>query len=343
MKLGFLGLLAVLALVPACSSKDDSTPATEQGKEEQTSVEVSAAEGGEVTIGKASLEIPGGALAEDTTITVATTNPTSGLPDASTLKGLLYDFGPDGTAFSAPAALTLPSVGTVGEGKEAVIAWLDEETDTWQDLPTTVAKDGSLQAEISHFTTFVVRLRGVETPAGECGFTKCGGDIVGTWTLSGVCATIPDGTGPVDCPDATVDVNLGATGSITFNADGTYDKNFVTTNTITIGLPNACLKMIGQGTAPGACSDIGDGEADEDGTIMTCTGEPADECTCVETHPEETDVATGAWEATGGDISLVDDGDTADGDTQEFCVTGDELRVHVLNDDGVGITWIATR
>lgn len=342
MKLGFLGLLAVLALVPACSSKSDAEPSTEVGKEEQASVEVSAAEGGEVTIGKASLEIPGGALAEDTTITVETSNPSNSLPDASSLKGMLYDFGPDGTAFSAPAALTLPSVGTVGEGKEAVIAWLDEETDAWQDLPTTVAKDGSLQAEISHFTTFVVRLRGVETTGDACNFSACGGDITGTWTLSGVCADVPDGVGPVDCPDATVDVNFNATGSITFNDDGTYDKDFVNTTTITIEMPNSCLKMLGGGTAPESCAAIADGEVDEDGKSTTCTGDPATKCTCVETSPQDIDAATGTWEAGAqGAISMADDGE--DPDSQLYCVTGNKLQVQQTSDDGVTITWMGTR
>lgn len=342
MRLVYLGLLVALALPGlACSSddkkkKDSTTQVEEEG---QTSVEVSAADGGEVKLGKASLEIPGGALDDDTTITVESTKPSSSLPEASSLKGLVYDFGPDGTTFAAPAALTLPSVGDAGEGKEAVIAWLDEDSGAWQDLPTTTASDGSLQADITHFTKFVVRLRGVVTS--DCSFSKCGGDIVGTWSLTGLCADVPENAGPLgdSCPTATADVNLDASGTITFHDDGTITKSFTTRVIATFTVPNSCLASI-HGTIPASCDELSD--EDED-SVTVCTGDPSESCTCTETGTPETDTDPGEYEITGtGEITISDAGG-ADPESQTYCVKGGELRAHAISEDGVEITYIATR
>jgi hypothetical protein len=342
MRFVYLGLLVALSLpAVACSSDDkgkkDST--TQVEKEGQTSVEISAADGGLVELGKASLDIPGGALDGDTTITVESSEPSSSLPDASSLKGLVYDFGPDGTTFAAPAALTLPSVGDAGEGKEAVIAWLDEESGVWQDLPTTTAGDGSLQADITHFTKFVVRLRGVVT--GDCSFNKCGGDIEGTWSLTGLCADVPGGLDPFDgkCPEAVADVNVDASGTITFNGDGTLTKNFTTQVIATLTVPSSCLETL-HGTLPASCDELN--EEDEDSSTV-CTGDPTESCTCVETGSPETDTDPGDYSTTPSGDLTIGDVDSTEPDDQAFCVKGDELRVQGTSDDGVTITYIATR
>src|SRR5262249_8680114 len=78
-KLSIRTALALLPLIAACS---DDKPANMM-----VSKLVTAAAGGTVTVGSASLVIPPGALAADTTITVATSAPPSSLPQASTLQG----------------------------------------------------------------------------------------------------------------------------------------------------------------------------------------------------------------------------------------------------------------
>ena len=82
---------------PDGTTLPDATPDTTPTN--TTSVAITAAAGGTVALGSATLTIPAGALAADTTITVASEAPAAGLPDASTLAGLTYDFGPDGTTF----------------------------------------------------------------------------------------------------------------------------------------------------------------------------------------------------------------------------------------------------
>lgn len=343
MRLVCLGLLVALSFsAVACSSDDKKKDSTAQVEDEgSTSVEVSAADGGEVKLGKASLEIPGGALGDDTTITVESKAPSSNMPDAASLKGLVYDFGPDGTSFAAPAALTLPSVGEVGSDEEAVIAWLDEEAGAWQDLATTTASDGSLQAEITHFTKFVVRLRGVVTS--DCSFSKCDSDITGTWKLSGLCADVPENAGPLgdSCPSATADVNVEADGTISFAEDGTMTKDITNRAIITFTLPSSCLESLGGGMLPASCEDL-NSEDEEDGSTTVCSGDPAESCTCVETGATETDTTPGTYEITGkGDVTFTET--DSEPENQSYCVKGNELRVQRVTEDGITLTYMATR
>jgi len=303
------------------------------------SKDINAEDGGEVVLGDASLSIPGGSLAGDTTVTLETSSPSSDLPDAGTLKGLLYDFGPDGTEFTKPAALTLPSAGTPGADEEAVIAWLDEDKGAWQDLATTVNDDGSLTAEITHFTKFVVRFNGVVQS--DCGFSACGGDVVGTWTVTGVCA-VADALVEQVCPSGTAELDLALTGTATFADDGTSTTDFTSKATITYTLTAECLMNIAGGMLPADCESLSK-EADpaNDEGPTTCTGDPSVSCTCVEEQPEKTETKTGTYTVDGSTMTTTDDGDS-EAKTLEFCVNGKEARFQQT--DGLAVlTWIATK
>jgi hypothetical protein len=157
-----LPLAFVLAVaVPACSSSHSGDDDSSAGNPKSTaqassaSVAITAADGGEVALGDAKLSIPGGALADDTTVTVASSQPSSSLPEASSVQGLVYDFGPTGTTFAKPVALTLPLAKSPGDGKEAVISYLNEDTNSWEDLTTTTSA-GVVSADIAHFSRYVV-------------------------------------------------------------------------------------------------------------------------------------------------------------------------------------------
>ena len=145
------------------------------GGETQTSFQtrVSAATGGTVTAGDATLVIPAGALSQDTTITVTISSPGSSLPESSTVKGEIYDFGPNGTTFSTPATLTLPMTDTPAANERAVISFLDPVTDQWVDLTSTVT-GAQISAPISHFTPHAARfgLELVQLPRRNWGFNR---------------------------------------------------------------------------------------------------------------------------------------------------------------------------
>jgi hypothetical protein len=303
------------------------------------SVAITAAKGGMVVLDKASLNIPAGSLASDTTITLKTSAPGSDLPDSASVKGLIYDFGPDGTQFSEAAKLTLPSPGMPAADQEAVIAWLDVKANAWQDLATTVNADGSLSANVMHFTNFAVRFNGVVSS--DCGFTACGGDVVGTWKVTNVCAEIAGSV--IDlCPTAVAMLDLTLTGTATFKSDGTRSTDFSNKSTITYTLDAKCLDTITKGMPPKAC-DVLSKPADPtmDQGPTTCTGDPTVGCTCVEDDPQKTEMKTGTYVIDGNMMTSTDD---ADGKTTtaEFCVKGTGARFKQAEGLAV-LTWIATK
>ena len=122
---------------------------------------ITRAVGGTVVAGDATLVIPAGSLSQDTTISVSISNPSPNLPQSQTLRGMIFDFGPNGTTFLTPATLTLPLVGTPAANERAVIAFLDPASNQWVDLPSTVA-NGSISAPLTHFTVFAQRFTGLD-------------------------------------------------------------------------------------------------------------------------------------------------------------------------------------
>jgi hypothetical protein len=370
MRFKFLFLaVALAAAIPACGGDDDETAGTtggasgkggsggkggssnagdNQGGEtanagtgsgtESVSKEISAADGGDVVLGGAALSIPGGSLAGDTTVTLETRAPGKDLPDAATVKGLLYDFGPDGTEFTKPAALTLPLVGTPGADEQAVIAWLDTSTNTWQDLATTVNDDGSVTAEIAHFTTFVVRFNGVVQS--DCAFAACGGDVVGTWTVTGACASATTALSDM-CPTALISLDITLSGSATFKADGTSTSDFTSKADISYTLDADCLSNITGGHPPSTCDDLSQ-PADDSGKATVCTGDPAVGCDCVQNGVEKTEAKTGTYVVDGSTMTTTDDADGSTG-SLTFCVKGNDGRFQETSDDLAVFTWMATK
>jgi len=75
--------------------------------------------------------------------------------------------------------------------------------------------------------------------------TACGGDLVGTWTVTSSCLKV---SGNLDlslvgagCPSAPVTGDLQVTGSWTANSDGTYVDNTITSGTEQFKLAPSCL------------------------------------------------------------------------------------------------------
>lgn len=298
----------------------DTTDTDPTGGDNEVSVDVTAADGGTVEVGAATLEIPPGSLEADTTITARGVAPDASLPEYDTVVGLVYEFGPDGTTFDPAATLTLPLAEVPGAGEAAVMSWLDVSSNTWVDLPSTVTGT-TVSAPVEHFTSFVVRIVvGDPTVGGECAFDgACGGDVLGTWTLEGVCLleTYTETTGS-GVPCATVEIDLDMTGTFEFLADNTYTAETRITGEIRSVLVDECLDGLSD------CSQF-----EDDAT--TCTGDVAVSCTC--TAPIDIpDSATGQWQ-TNGDMLTLDEretgGDPDEGpEDSEYCVDGDTLQIY---------------
>lgn len=156
-KLAFLAYILLSLLAFACGSSDaGGGPSPGEVNTNTASKLISAAQGGRLDLNQASLVVPAGALATDTLLTVSTATPGASLPDASSVKGMVYEFGPSGTTFGSAATLTLPASGAPAEGKALVISWLDEVANAWVDLASSQA-NGAVVASVAHFTRFAVR------------------------------------------------------------------------------------------------------------------------------------------------------------------------------------------
>ncbi len=244
-----LSLVVVFTALPACSSgsknSDNGSPAAMTPT--VVSQMVTATGGGVVTAGGAELDVPPGALAEDTTITV-TESSKSGEPMADAIAGDIYDFGPEGTTFAQPVQLSISFDGSIPDGKQAVIAFLDQGA--WTPLDDSVVAGNVVLAHTSHFSTYtVVFVDSMQTgPTCSGTFDACGGDLTGTWDISIGCANVVPADAPIaNCPGSRVSVTAVPTGSITFDP---------TSGTMFLNAFYLALDV--SGTFPASCVTNGD-------------------------------------------------------------------------------------
>jgi hypothetical protein len=108
---------------------------------------VSADKGGVVGNGRVSLEIPAGALDEDTYISME-------MVDKS---NLVVEFGPEGLVFNKPVTMTMKLTGTVAENRAATtrIKWYNPENGKWDEIPNLpVASPDKVGALLEHFSKY---------------------------------------------------------------------------------------------------------------------------------------------------------------------------------------------
>jgi hypothetical protein len=319
-KLRYWFVALAISATAACSSSSDKggggavagdVPAVGQ----TATVSITADSGGDVAIGAAKLSIPGGALSANTDITMKTETPPSTLPESGTVKGPLYEFGPDGTTFSTPADLALPLPSTPAAGETPVVSWLDTTSNTWQDLATTVT-GSSVSAAVPHFTFFVIRFKGT-TGAVDCSFTACGGSMVGKWTINAGCIDDPSSDVVSGCPTATIDAQTDLSGSVNFGADGTFSVDLTQSGSISAMIPTSCLN--GQTCDAWATSN----------KAMCSTGSAA--CDCTGTIDTKHSSDSGTYTTSGNSFATTSTGDTSPGTPNEYCVSGNTMKVKIVN------------
>lgn len=118
-----VSVAAVLALCCAAACDSNQTVGSRYAK----SALVRAAPGGAVTVtaeddatlAGASVQIPPGALAADTTITIAEANPLT-LPEGASACGPAVEFGPGDAGFSHPVTIVLPFRLAAGQGADGL-------------------------------------------------------------------------------------------------------------------------------------------------------------------------------------------------------------------------------
>jgi non-reducing end alpha-L-arabinofuranosidase len=163
--------------------------------------------------------------------------------------------------------------------------------------------------------------------------TACGGDVVGSWTVTSSCLKV---TGNLDlslfgagCATAPVSGDLAVTGTWTANADGTYTDQTTTTGTQQITLDASCLVIsstkVNCAGAAGLLSSVGY-------QSLTCLAAAGGGCNCTATVHQTGNLGvvspapstSGNHAVAGSVLSLTgDSGNTAYG----YCASGSTLTV----------------
>lgn len=301
---------------------------------------ITADEGGRVQTegGGAEVEIPAGALAEDTEITIDVV-PAKGQPDADRIIAPVYDFGPDGATFETPVTLRIElDQSKVPDGMKPVMAWLDEDKGEWQPLADSAVEGGAVTASTDHFTLFTIIVTSAGQTAGSCddiAFEPCGGDIVGSWAFTLGCGDLPaDFLGP-DSPFAMCDgfsaaLAIDLEGTITFEEGGSYSMDQTVDVSVVMSVPKTCLMNM-------PCDALGDDPPAVD------KGE-----TCELTQAStQANMESGSFEVAGDTFTTTHvDSETMEettSDPVEYCVSGDTLLARAPDDMGGQIIFQATR
>jgi len=157
----------VLGAIGACSSDSTAPVGSSPGNGVTTTI---GDQGGEVEVNGASLQVPEGALSEDTQIGVerlsgdAAADFRALLPADQALASPIYVFTPHGSQFEAPVTITLDY--SPGSPNLSVLRLDDEQDQTWQVISEDVTfAGGEASFETTHFSLIVVT-RQVEAVAG---------------------------------------------------------------------------------------------------------------------------------------------------------------------------------
>ena len=180
---------------------------------------------------------------------------------------------------------------------------------------------------------------------GSCGkVAACGGDIVGTWNITDSCASITSAPTIMGCPNATAqNAMVTASGTSTFNSDGTYTSDLTESASETVVIPMSCLMAGGMTvTCDQLSAALNVAVMGDAGTTASCTTSGSS-CNCAIGGSGRSTHRMGTYSVSGNTITTMSGGTTSSAD---FCVQGSEL--HVLssatsNMEGVTEDVVATK
>jgi len=161
---------------------------------------------------------------------------------------------------------------------------------------------------------------GCGSSGGTCGNTAaCGGSIVGTWTIASSCVSASASAVDSECPTATAHSSaLTITGTITYNADGTYTSSSTLSGSFSVSLPSSCLTSNG---VTATCDQLNQAfqSSPTPGVTLHCTGSSS--CSCTETIANQTSSETGTYTTTAAGL-LTDTPTGGTADQTDYCVKG---------------------
>ena len=154
----------------------------------------------------------------------------------------------------------------------------------------------------------------------------CGGNIVGSWTITSSCISI-DASNMVpemDCPGATGTAEgFKVTGAVSYAADLTYTANTTASGTIVVKLPAACLTQQGFTlTCAQVQQSLQANLSGSDYSSATCSG--SSDCTCKLGLSPQASASSGTYTTTAaGLLTEVETG--GEPSQSDYCVNGSTL------------------
>jgi hypothetical protein len=257
------------------------------------------AAGGSVSAPGAVLDIPAGALAADTAISIT---PNAGaIPSGYTGLSQLYSFEPDGTVFQKPATITLtPS----GPGSSPVVFW-SNASGGYDALETTSTGTG-VSASIQHFSRGFVGEKNKDAAAtdggSDSGLSPDGGTAnPDAGATGGITATV-DGVPTTFSTNASVTLGPGTDAAPTLKADDNASGTHWTLQIVTTGIPQEqCLV---QGNPTVTYTHYTNGAPDYSYTSKAVPGGVGCLIVLTKTPHVAGDHATGTFTATVGGLNL---------------------------------------
>lgn len=169
-----------------------------------------------------------------------------------------------------------------------------------------------------------------------CGAFDCGGNVVGTWTVSGACYDLTgiDPTGG-QCPSATVTPSVEASGTLQVDAGGTYHYELSVSGSVAVNFPASCTESNLM-----SCSQL-----DNALRQITCTGTPSSGCTCSLPVTALTQTEDGTWTTNGSQFLTEPTTPGAMPGNHSYCVQGNTWTLHQDGDPAnsqPGTTLVAT-
>ena len=159
---------------------------------------------------------------------------------------------------------------------------------------------------------------------GSCGtVSPCGGDLVGTWTVARSCLVGTKDLSSI-CASASAEVEYVFSGTVTYNADGTYSSALAATTTAHEHYPSGCAPF---GLT---CEQLAQVAIDA-GVSAACSIDAAGACNCDSVPPATVDNAPGTYRTSGGMLTTTHGSTTTTG---SYCVQGGVL--HELPAPGDG-------
>jgi hypothetical protein len=186
---------------------------------------------------------------------------------------------------------------------------------------------------------------------GNCSFTACGGNLVGTWTIQSICTPSPFAS----CPEPVMVDRSGAVATYTFGSNGVFTYAASGTVIETISYRKDCLSSSADAGLSDLCTALqsavqssiasADGGAGSGITGFTCAVQN-DRCVCTETFMNLMQNETGTYTTSGNQVTImITSGGSTDGGipTSDYCVSGSTLKLRSTSTSGSEVVATLTR